>query len=247
MKEKIFIVLLTLALVVGMFSGCVETETTEASFEYTSDDNYVGTEFSFTDKSTGESLTYEWDFDGDGEVDSMEQNPTYTFDTAGAYNVKLTVTDAEGTTSEYLSEIVISLKDIVTTAIDSGFVTLATALTAADLLETLQGEGPYTVFAPTDDAFAAVNQTWLTTLLDDPENLTKVLTYHVLSGKFISTDLSNTSVETLEGTNITIKVELSGVYIDDIMVTTADIECSNGVIHVIGSVLIPETVTAPSD
>ena len=248
MKEKIVVVLLTLTLVVGILSGCVEEpETTEASFEYTSDNNYVGTEFSFTDKSTGTDLTYSWDFDGDGEADSTDQNPTYTFDSAGTYNVKLTITDAEGTTSEYSTEIVITLKDIVTTAIDAGFDTLATALTAAELVETLQGEGPFTVFAPTDDAFAAVNQTWLTALLGDITNLTKVLTYHVLSGTYMSTDLSNTTVETLEGSSITIVVDASGVYVDDVMVTTADIECSNGVIHIIGSVLIPETVTGPTE
>ena len=144
-------------------------------------------------------------------------------------------------------DITITLKDIVTTAIDAGFSTLASALTTADLVTTLQGEGPFTVFAPTDDAFAAVNQTWLTALLDDVTNLTKVLTYHVLSGTYMSADLTNTSVATLEGTNITIAVNTTGVYINDVMVATADVECSNGVIHIIGNVLIPETVTAPTE
>ena len=253
MKGKILVLLVTAALLVGVLSGCIEEEKeeeevkTEADFEYTSDDMYVGTVFTFTDKSTGKDLTYEWDFDGDGVVDSTEQNPTYTFDSAGTYTVKLTITDGKGTTSESTTDITVILKDIVTTAIDAGFSTLATALTTANLVETLQGDGPFTVFAPTNDAFVAVNQTWLTDLLADTTNLTKVLTYHVLSGEYMSTDLTNTSVETLEGTNVSITVNSSGVFVNDVIVATADVECSNGVIHIIGEVLIPETVTGPVD
>ncbi|UCB59067.1 MAG: fasciclin domain-containing protein [Thermoplasmatales archaeon] len=249
MKNKLLVGLVVMVLLVGVLSGCIEEEPvkTEANFEYTSDDMYVGTEFIFEDKSTGEGLTYEWDFNGDDVVDSTEQNPTYLFDTAGTYNVKLTITDNEGTTSEYTAEIIIVLKDIVITAIDAGFSTLATALTTALLVDTLQGDGPFTVFAPTDDAFAEVNQTWLTALLDDVTNLTKVLTYHVVSGTYMSIDLTNTTVESLEGSSLTITVNESGVYVDDIMVSTADVECSNGVIHIIDSVLIPETVTGPTE
>lgn len=248
MNKKILILLASVILMVGVISGCVEEKVqTEASFEYTSDDMYVGTEFSFTDKSTGEGLTYEWDFDGDGITDSTEQNPTYAFDTADTYSVKLIVTDSAGETSEYSMDIVIiMLMDIVETAIDAGFTTLVTALKTAELEETLKEDGPFTVFAPTNDAFAALNQTWLTALLDDVTNLTKVLTYHVISVSYMSAELSNTTVESLEGTNLTIKVDGSNVYINDIMVTTADIECSNGVIHVIGEVLIPETVIGPT-
>lgn len=247
MKKKIFVMLVSISILVGILSGCTEEEKTKASFVYQSEDTYVGTEFSFTDKSTGKDLTYEWDFNGDGEVDSTEKNPKYTFDSAGTYTVKLTVTDDKDTTSDYSTEIVIILKDIVTTAIDAGFSTLATALTTADIVETLQGDGPFTVFAPTDEAFSDVNQSWLTALLEDTTNLTKVLTYHVLSGTYMSTDLSNTTVETLEGTNLTITVNSTGVYVDNVMVTTADIECSNGIIHIIGSVLIPETVIGPEE
>ncbi len=254
MKYRTIALLIAIALLVGITSGCIEEEdekpktvTTEASFEYTSENNYVGSEINFTDTSTGEGLMYEWDFDGDGTVDDTEQNPTHTYDAPGIYNVTLTITDDENETSEYNTQITITLKDIVTTAIDSGFNTLATALTTANLVETLQGTGPFTVFAPTDDAFAALNQTWLTNLLNDVTNLTKVLTYHVLSGTYMSADLTNTSVETLEGTNVTITVNSTGVYVDDVMVTTADIECNNGVIHIIGEVLIPETVTGPTD
>jgi len=245
LKKKIFVMLIALAMTVGILSGCTEETITKANFEFSSEDSYVGTEFSFTDKSTGNGLTYEWDFNGDGEVDSTDKNPKYTFDDPGTYTVKLTITDENDKTSEYTKEIVITLKDIITTAIDAGFNTLATALTTANLVETLQGEGPFTVFAPTDTAFAAVNQTWLTSLLEDTTNLTKVLTYHVLSGTFMSTDLSNTTVETIEGSNLSITINSTGVYVDNIMVTTADIECSNGIIHIIGSVLIPETVEGP--
>ena len=138
-------------------------------------------------------------------------------------------------------------KNIVETAsANDDFETLVTALTAANLVETLQGEGPFTVFAPTDDAFAALNQTWLTNLLSDTTNLTKVLTYHVVSGKVMSTDLSNTTVMTLEGTNITVVVDTT-VTINGVNVTTADVECSNGVIHIIGEVLLPDSVTGPTE
>jgi uncharacterized surface protein with fasciclin (FAS1) repeats len=243
--KKLLVLLVGTVLLVGFFSGCVEEVKTEANFEYNSADMYVGTEFSFTDKSTGEGLTYEWDFDGDGTSDSTDQNPKYTFNTAGTYNVKLTITDSEGTTSEYSSEIVITLKDIITTAIDAGFSELAGALTTAGLVETLQSDGPFTVFAPTNAAFESVNQTWLNSL--DTTNLTKILTYHVILGTYMSADLSNTTVESYEGTALTIIVNESGVYVDDVMVTTADIECSNGVIHIIGEVLVPETVTEPVD
>jgi len=258
MKKKILILLVSMALLVGILSGCTEqkeeeeeTVTTEANFEYTSDDMYVGTEFTFTDKSTGDDLTYAWDF-GDGST-SDQQSPTYTFTSAGTYTVKLTITDGDGETSEYSEDITITLKDIVTTAIDAGFSKLAENLETAGLVETLQGEGPFTVFAPTDAAFEAVDQDWLAGL--DVENLTKVLTYHVLSGTVMAADvidLGNTTVETLlEGSSITTKIETvdetTTVYVDDVEVTSTDIECSNGVIHIIGSVLVPAVVEGPTE
>jgi transforming growth factor-beta-induced protein len=134
-------------------------------------------------------------------------------------------------------------KDIVDTAVEAGsFTTLVSAVQAAGLEETLRGEGPYTVFAPTDDAFAAVPKETLDALLADPKGaLTDVLTYHVVPGKVMSTDLSDgMTVETVNGATLTIKVNDDGtVQINDATVTTADIETSNGVIHVIDSVLIP--------
>jgi uncharacterized surface protein with fasciclin (FAS1) repeats len=134
-------------------------------------------------------------------------------------------------------------KDIVDTAVEAGsFTTLVTAVQAAGLEETLRGTGPFTVFAPSDDAFAAVPKATLDALLADPKGaLTDVLTYHVVPGKVMSTDLSDgMEVETVNGATLMIKVNDDGtVQINDATVTTADIETANGVIHVIDKVLIP--------
>ncbi len=133
-------------------------------------------------------------------------------------------------------------KDIVDTAVDAGsFGTLVAAVQAAGLVDTLKGEGPFTVFAPTDDAFAALPEGTVEDLLK-PENkdkLTAILTYHVVSGKVMSTDLSDgMTAATVQGEEVTIKTE-GGVMVNDANVTSADIEASNGVIHVIDSVLMP--------
>ena len=135
------------------------------------------------------------------------------------------------------------LKDIVDTAVEAGdFTTLVTAVTAADLVETLKGEGPYTVFAPTDAAFAAVPKETLDALLADPKGaLTDVLTYHVASGKVMASDLSDgMMIDTVNGAQLEVKINADGtVMIGDATVITADIETSNGVIHVIDTVLVP--------
>ena len=135
------------------------------------------------------------------------------------------------------------LKDIVDTAVDAGsFTTLVSLVQAAGLEETLRGEGPYTVFAPTDDAFAAVPQETLDALAADPEGaLTDVLTYHVVPGKVMSTDLSDGMMaETVNGESLEITINDDGsVMVNDANVVTADIETANGVIHVIDAVLIP--------
>jgi transforming growth factor-beta-induced protein len=135
------------------------------------------------------------------------------------------------------------LKDIVDTAVEAGdFTTLVSAVTAADLVETLKGEGPYTVFAPTDAAFAAVPKETLDALLADPKGaLTDVLTYHVASGKVMASDLSDgMMIDTVNGAQLEVKINADGtVMIGDATVTTADIETSNGVIHVIDTVLVP--------
>lgn len=134
-------------------------------------------------------------------------------------------------------------KDIVDTAVAAGsFGTLVAAVQAAGLVDALKGEGPFTVFAPTDAAFAALPAGTVETLLK-PENkdqLVNILTYHVLSGKVMSADIAGKalSVEMLNGS--TAKVDAtSGVKIDAANVVTADIETSNGVIHVIDAVILP--------
>lgn len=135
-------------------------------------------------------------------------------------------------------------KDIVDTAVDAGaFETLVTAVQAAGLVDTLKGEGPFTVFAPTDEAFAALPEGTVDELLK-PENkdqLVAILTYHVVPGKVMSTDLSDdTTAATVQGSEIMIDLD-SGVMINDASVVTADIETSNGVIHVIDKVILPES------
>ncbi|QJF50011.1 fasciclin domain-containing protein [Roseobacter ponti] len=133
-------------------------------------------------------------------------------------------------------------KDIVDTAAGAGtFETLVAAVTAAGLVDTLKGEGPFTVFAPTDEAFAALPEGTVETLLK-PENkdqLVSILTYHVVPGKVMSTDLSDDmTATTVQGGDITIDLD-SGVMVNEATVTTADIETSNGVIHVIDAVILP--------
>ncbi|MBC7085997.1 MAG: fasciclin domain-containing protein [Methanomethylovorans sp.] len=141
------------------------------------------------------------------------------------------------------------LKNIVQTAIDAGsFNTLVTAVQTADLVETLSGEGPFTVFAPTDDAFAAVPEETLNALLADKAELTKVLTYHVASGKYMAEDVvSMGNITTLEGNIIDVEVTEEGVFVGGAKVTQTDIECSNGVIHVIDTVLLPPENTTESE
>lgn len=134
-----------------------------------------------------------------------------------------------------------AMADIVDTAIADGrFTTLVAALQAAELVDTLKGEGPFTVFAPTDDAFAALPEGTVEGLLADIPALTDVLTYHVVSGKVLAADVVGLdSATTLQGTDVTVRVEGDSVFINDSQVIITDIETSNGVIHVIDAVLIP--------
>jgi uncharacterized surface protein with fasciclin (FAS1) repeats len=134
-------------------------------------------------------------------------------------------------------------KDIVDTASSAGnFNTLVTALKAAGLVETLKGEGPFTVFAPTDEAFAKLPHGTLDSLLK-PQNkakLTSILTYHVVPGKVLAADVVNLShAKTVNGKSLSIKTYHSQVKIDDAKVIKTDIKCSNGVIHVIDAVVLP--------
>jgi uncharacterized surface protein with fasciclin (FAS1) repeats len=130
--------------------------------------------------------------------------------------------------------------DIVDTAVQAGsFKTLATALTAAGLVDTLKGPGPFTVFAPTDAAFAKIPKAQLDALLKDKAKLTAVLTYHVVPGKVMAADVKAGKVKTVEGSDLTITTA-GGVKVDNAKVTKTDIFADNGVIHVIDTVLMPK-------
>lgn len=131
-------------------------------------------------------------------------------------------------------------KDIVDTAVAAGtFNTLAAALTAAGLVDTLKGPGPFTVFAPTDAAFAALPAGTVEGLLADIPALTKVLTYHVIAGKVMSTDLSEgLKAATVQGSEVTITLA-GGAKVNGATISAADIMASNGVIHVIDAVILP--------
>lgn len=140
-------------------------------------------------------------------------------------------------------------KDIVTTAVEAGsFKTLAAALKAAGLVEKLQGKGPFTVFAPTDDAFAKLPKGTVETLLK-PENKPKliaVLTYHVVAGKVMAADVVKlNAAATVNGQRVDVKVDGKKVQVDQAEVVATDIACSNGVIHVIDQVILPSTDNIP--
>ena len=131
-------------------------------------------------------------------------------------------------------------KDIVDTAVAAGnFKTLATALQAAGLVDTLKGTGPFTVFAPTDAAFAKIPKADLDALLKDKAKLTAVLTYHVVPGKVMAADVKAGKVKTVQGSELTLGTT-GGVTVDAAKVVQADIAASNGVIHVIDSVVLPK-------
>ena len=131
-------------------------------------------------------------------------------------------------------------KDIVDTAVAAGnFKTLATALKAAGLIDTLKGPGPFTVFAPTDEAFAKVPKAQLDALLADKAKLTAVLTYHVVAGKVRAKDVKAGKVKTVQGSELTLGTT-GGVTVDNAKVIAADIVADNGVIHVIDTVVIPK-------
>ena len=126
--------------------------------------------------------------------------------------------------------------------------TLEAAVVAAELAGALSGDGPFTVFAPTDDAFAALPEGTVEALLKDPTgDLAQILLYHAVGSKALSTDLSDGQmIATLNGSSVTVKFKGSKVYIDKAMVTVADIEADNGVVHVIDAVIIPTAPIAQS-
>ena len=133
-------------------------------------------------------------------------------------------------------------KDIVDTAVNAGsFETLVAAVQAAGLVDTLKGDGPFTVFAPTDEAFAALPEVTVESLLlpENIDQLVAILTYHVVPGKVMSTDLSDDmEATTVQGESVTIDLD-NGVMVEKATVVSADIETSNGVIHVIDTVILP--------
>ncbi|MBD1874731.1 fasciclin domain-containing protein [Nodosilinea sp. FACHB-131] len=132
------------------------------------------------------------------------------------------------------------MADIVDTAVNAGsFTTLVAAVKAAGLVDTLKGAGPFTVFAPTDEAFSKLPEGTVDGLLKDVAKLKEILTYHVVSGKVMAADVSKLkTATTVQGTDVKIDAS-SGVKINDSTVTTADVPTDNGVIHIIDTVLIP--------
>lgn len=164
---------------------------------------------------------------------SADEEPTTTTSTP-------TETETE-TTEAPMTE-----NTIVDVAVDAGFSTLVTAVQAAGLVETLQSDGPFTVFAPTDDAFAALPEGVLDGLLADTEALSAVLTYHVVSGEVLAADVVGlNSATSVQGEDIAITVDDGGVVLNGLSnVVTTDVEASNGVIHVIDTVILPPSLSA---
>jgi uncharacterized surface protein with fasciclin (FAS1) repeats len=138
--------------------------------------------------------------------------------------------------------------DIVGTAVGAGdFKTLASLLQAAGLVETLQGPGPFTVFAPTDAAFAKVPKATLDALAADPAKLKAVLLYHVVAGSVPAADVVKlTSAKTVNGASVAIKVDGGSVFVNGAKVVSPDVKASNGIIHVIDTVLLPPAAAAPA-
>jgi len=151
------------------------------------------------------------------------------------------IQETSSSMSETSSEMSIAVPSVVDIAVDDGrFTTLVAALGAADLVETLSGPGPFTVFAPTDDAFNALPEGTVEGLLEDIPALTDVLTYHVVSGSVLAeTVVGLDSATTLQGADVNISVMGSDVMLNDSKVIITDIVGSNGVVHVIDKVLMP--------
>jgi uncharacterized surface protein with fasciclin (FAS1) repeats len=162
---------------------------------------------------------------------------------AGLVIAGLLTLSACGSDSDTAAETVteeVSVGTIVDVAVANNFSTLVAAVTAADLVETLSGEGPFTVFAPTDEAFAALPAGVLDALLL-PENkavLAQILTYHVVAGKVMAADVTDGDVPTVEGNTIALSTAM-GVTVNGANVVTADVEASNGVVHAIDAVILP--------
>jgi uncharacterized surface protein with fasciclin (FAS1) repeats len=173
---------------------------------------------------------------------------------AAASVLLLSACGSDGSTSDTTvaaadeTEMTTEVGTIVEVAIgNENFSTLVTAITAAGLGDALSGEGPFTVFAPTNEAFEALPAGLLEKLLlpENKEVLTKILTYHVVEGKVMAADVAAGDVETLEGSTFTIATE-GGVMVNTANVTTTDVPASNGVIHIIDAVLVPASIDVSS-
>ena len=139
------------------------------------------------------------------------------------------------------SQAAFAAKDIVDTAIGAGqFNTLVAAVKAAGLVDTLKGPGPFTVFAPNDAAFAKLPAGTVDGLLKDPEKLRAILTYHVVAGKVMAADVKTGEAKTVQGQSVALKAEGGKVTVNGANVVTADVAASNGVIHVIDTVILPK-------
>jgi transforming growth factor-beta-induced protein len=162
----------------------------------------------------------------------------------GANVVKTDIAASNGTIHVIDTVILPASKNIVETAVEAGsFTTLAKALKAADLVETLQGDGPFTVFAPTDDAFAKLPKGTLEDLLkpENKEKLKSILTYHVVSGRTFADQVGGLkSAKTVQGSDVNFKIDGKKAMINNATITATDIETSNGVIHVIDTVILPK-------
>jgi len=169
-------------------------------------------------------------------IDTAEDTTTSAPEMTTTTMAQTTTTVAEPPTTMAPEEL-----DIVGTADAAGsFSTLLAAAEAAGLVETLQGDGPYTVFGPTDDAFAALPEGTVEGLLEDPEALSNILLYHVVPGEVTSDQVVTLdSATTAQGSDVAVRVEGESVFVNDSQVVMADIQASNGVIHVIDAVLLP--------
>jgi len=154
-----------------------------------------------------------------------------------------TTTTAAATATTEAMEEEMTEDTVVDIAVNNGFNTLVAAVQAAGLVDTLSGDGPFTVFAPTDEAFAALPEGTLDALLADPEALAEILTYHVVSGKVLAADVVGlTSATSVQGSDIAIEVVDGGVVLNgSANVVTTDVEASNGVVHIIDAVILPPT------
>jgi transforming growth factor-beta-induced protein len=181
----------------------------------------------------------------DGQIVTTAEGRPFRVTLSGGARVNgvdVVQTDIEATNGviHVIDAVLIPVEDNVDTAIDAGFNTLVEAVQAANLEGVLRSAGPFTIFAPTDEAFDALPEGALEGLLTDPEALATVLTYHVVAGRLFSSDLSEgMELTTVEGRTITISLD-GGARVNDVDIVGVDVLTSNGVIHVIDAVLIPE-------